>query len=826
MSKAQKSDKRFREAYAKELAKALLENERKQQQHYNDGVNGNVQDDFFSKEDIENAYLALCYDNPQIKNDGISMKLANAILGSFYSLNHLDTNYRNEKGTDSTGSFPKLLTTKTTKITDNTTATLGLCDRFVKGILELETDHLHNVGGISSDIKSSPVTTDQGVDYTEPYRGETLLMSDSTGHSARRNVSLLAFACFVMGPLYCCKVLQRHVKVSHDDDANSDEVMAKGHSAIQSFLGSYEGKIMRINDISSKERNLESMTGNNIDVTYVNVDDDKGATNERTAESTILRDDGHLVEGTDDDSMKEIFAAESDPDDYDYGNDRYSHSQSHENLEHQLSSSSFSWDAKILYQPKVLTLDEMIQRVESLLSELTTSLIHLGKKEWKEWDAGNQLVSLTLLLLSFLGNAQFDSLGTKFIKPLTVLRDFAVDSSHDYGALDSYLKLIHTLLRSEASPVGEYAANNKKEEVELSPARCIGLSSLADLCSNQNIVMASSSKSGMKAKVKRIIVECVDDFVECVAFVRPKDNSINYVDRSQSWLRVSTMMSQILDFMTGVQSRTDYSSMGSCTEAHLTISEARGLLQSGLFRELILMYVYIETTQKDEHPVQSATPKLNVIVGQQLLRTILFLSSQSEILRSYVARVPEFTNIIYSDNFGRLHVADAILWHALLAKVTSISKAPQLRMKGVVTISSSELIERSRNNFLKLCVKVVERKSEDLSVVDFLTICNFCLQVPFLAECWSSGIRSDMNSGDVRAAIGEVMKAIPQQHTETKTIEGEDKSELSEKTHSVGMHYVTSTASVRKGCKHLLSFLEMDDHSNQATRMKFSSKID
>jgi hypothetical protein len=821
MSKDQNQDKRFRDAYAKELAKALLDNERKHQQNCIGDVGCNAQD-IFSKEDVENAYLSLCYDHPELKNDRVCIQLANTILNSFHSLK-LDTSHRHTKGTDHGGSNQR-----TTVKTNATATSLGLCNRFVQGILEMATRHSHNVGGItSSNNNTSTIATDE-VDYTKPYSGESLVLSDSTGLSAGRNVALLAFACFVKGPLYCCKILQEYMNVSHDHGFDFGESMAKGYSAIQTFLGSYEGRSMRCQDISSngdiissKESHLESTTSNRIDISFVS--DDKSTQKSKEESVAILKENDPYVNETDNDSLKEIFAAESDPDDYDYGDDRYNDLHEEENLSHEFKSFSVSWDAKVLSEPKILTLDEMIQRVESLLSELAASIINLGNKEWKDWDAGNQLVSLTLELLLFLGHEQFDSLGTKFNKPLLALRDFALDSSHNCAALDSYLKLIHTLLRSEPSSVGAYASNNKKEEGELSPARCIGLSSLADLCSNQNIVTAPS-KTGIKEKVKRIVMECVDELVECVAFVRPKDKNVDLVDRSPAWLRVSTMMSQILDFMTGMQSRSDCSPLSSHLVAQVTALEARGFLQSGLFRELILLYMCTETTKEDLQLVQK-TSSLKVVVGQQLLQTILFLSSQSEILRSYVARVPEFTNIIYSGNFDHAHVAEGILWHSLLANVASVNKAPQVRMKGVVMVSSNDLTKRSRHNFLKLCAQVVEVKSNDVSVAEFLRLCTYCHHIPFLAECWSSAMRSERDSGDVRAAICEVLKALPQENTVTK-LKVESKSDHPEKLHANGINSVTTCASVRKGCKHLLSFLEMVDNSNQAAKTNFSSKID
>lgn len=815
MSKAQTQDKRFREAYAKELAKALLENERKQQQHCNGDVTCNAQD-VYSNQDIEKAYLSLCYDHPQLENDdGICIQLAHAILGSFHSLKLNKNDDRHNKGPDHGGLIPSRMNLRSTASTGTTN--LGLCNRFVQGLLEMATSHNLTVGGTRSNIKSSTRTMDES-DYTKPYSGESLMLSDTTDHSTRRTLSLLAFVCFVVGPLYCCQIFRKYLDDSNDLGSDFDESMAKEYCAIQTFLGSYEGKLTQHGNVVSHDDGAhDRMDSSSMTMRY----------DESTQEKKQKSNDD-LIQGTkndnDDDSMKEIFAAESDPDDYDFGNDRYNDLQSQENVEHELKSFNVSWDAKILCQAKILTLDEMKQRVESLLSDLTPSLIHLGNKEWREWDAGNQLVSLTLELLLLLGKKGFNSLGAKFIKPLTVLRDIAVDSSRScVGGLDTYLKLIQTLLESEVSMVGDYASKNDIEEGELSPARCLGLSSLADLCSNQNIVMAPS-KAGIKAKVKVFVMECVDELVECVAFVRPKDKNLECVDDgSTTLLRVSTMISQILDFMTGIQSSLDCSSMGSHnTVANISASEARGFLQSGLFRELILLYVCIETTQDDSQLVPN-TSKLHFMVVQQLLRTILILSSQSEILRSYVARVPEFTNIIYSDDFDHVHVAEAILWHALLANVTSSKKVPQMRMKGVVMVSSSELIKRSKHNFLKLCAKVVDDKSDKVSVVEFLKLCNCCHQIPFVAECWSSVMRSDLVSGDVRAVICDVLKALPQEITEAK-MKLEDKDVPSEKLHSVGIHSASTTASVRKGCKHLLSFLEMHEHSSQA--VQFSSKID
>lgn len=137
MPQSQNQEKRFRDAYAKELAKALLENERKQQQQQMEEINDaspHVQD-LFSNEDIENCYLSLCYDSPHLKDDAICKHLSYAILASFSPRKTEQSNGDvSIRAQDPMGRFPQKM-----RMTS-----LGLCDRFVHGLLEITASHAHD----------------------------------------------------------------------------------------------------------------------------------------------------------------------------------------------------------------------------------------------------------------------------------------------------------------------------------------------------------------------------------------------------------------------------------------------------------------------------------------------------------------------------------------------------------------------------------------------------------------------------------------------------------------------------------------------------------
>ena len=784
MSDPQQQDRRFKEAYAKELANALLQNE----QYQKDSLTSPSHS--FTKQELDDAYLALCYDDPLLKNDLMCRELAVELLGCF------------------PGSRPLGRDADTDR--DVQLSKLGLSDRFVNGCL-LTTSNSR------SQVKSKSAAGDG--EYTTPYNGEPIVSSPS----ASTGYAELGFVVFVLGPLLSCNNLTQ----KNEGGASS----SSNFKSIQSFLGTYNGKgtnekktqdsAWHGQEDATKEflRNMAEMAlpeGTVLDLVHEEKKDSK--------QEQIRIDDNH------DDSMKEIFAAESDSDDYDYGGDRYSYSTNEGNTfgrgPNQFQSLIASFDTKTLSQSKLLTLEEIKHRIQSLLAELTYRRVTMGSKAWKEWDVSKTLVDLTLRLLECLGHNELDSVGMMYSNPLMALRDRAMDESYGHDALDAYLDLIRKLLGSQTNDVGEFASTNRDANGELSPARAIGLSSLAGLCSSLHL--GGSTQKKQKVKIRSMIMECLDELIDCAEFIRPKKNT-NGVDTLPSsslpaWVRVTMALSPIIDFVTGVKSRADCSPNGDPQSSPLLNTEAQSMLQSGLIRSLILLYAYTQSLEEGEKKVMTTAKD---VVREQLLRSIFILSAQSTNLGKYTARVPELTSILYSDSFHQNNTVDSILWYSVLSNILSTNKGPQLRMKGVVSMSSNELKEKCLSGSLKLCddcVNAMVEGANHVSVLyDLLRFTNFFHQVPYVAECWAAAVSVDGDTKTIQNAITRIISGLPKiQATAGQKVEGHREEK---QKYPRGALDASTIASIRKGCKSLLLNLGSVG-SSKLPSMRISSKTD
>jgi len=778
MPKSQSKDKRFKEAYAKELAKALQANEQLEQNMLTTRPNTNA----YTDKEIEDAYLALCYDDPQLNNDELCRELASVLLGAF-------PEYQLQSGKSESQKL---------------SLSLGLSDRFVNGVLQTTNN--------SKEQTTTSKPDDSQADIFTPYNGEQFIESTS----ASIGYAELAVASFLLGPLYCCRALRK--------DKNND-AGGSTDAQIQRFLGSYNGR-QSLDTVSAfgkgkDDAATESFLQTMAEITPPeNTNLDQGDSSEEKKE--LSKQDIIPVQGNINIPIKEIFATEEDPDDFDYGDDRYV--GSHPAQVHDVQGILDSFNAKKLSQSRFLTADERMHRLESLLSELSYRRITVGRKAWNNWKLSKHLSSLTLETLQCLGDAKLDSLGLKFNNPLMALRDRAMDGLYGHDALETYLELIRVLLKSDSAQVGEYAAKNTMKDKGLSPSRSIGLSSLASVCSSPDVM--GNTKLKHAVKIRETIMECLDEFVDCIEFVRPKKSDNLQNDPSlPTWVRVSMALSQVMDFVTGVKSRSDCCGTDESFKDSLSTSDAQQILQSGLFREIILLFGYTEGSEV-ENCLKPRTATATVVVREQLSRLILVLSSKSQILGKYAARVPELTNILYSDSFRQASIVDAICWYSLLGTIVSTNKGPQLRMKGVVTISGSELKTKCRTDFLHFCETVIDAIKNDTAsnsiVSDFLRLSSCFQQLPYLTDCWKETVSSGAGRQAIKTAISNIMKALPAFSVRNE-VDG-DKEEKKKVSRS-GVDFGT-IAAVRKSCKSLLLSLDIEEGSANLPSTRLSSKTD
>lgn len=780
MDELQQNEKRFKEAYGKALAQALLENEEQNKNPLSSSNN-------ISSQDIEHAYLSFCYDDPILPNDHLCRALARELLYSSFD----------------PSDFEGVISTKRPH-EDKRGTHLALSDRFVQGVLQISTKDISKDGRERAENYQGRDDKSQDTDLGESFSlSSTIVNVGSSGTE-------LAYVVFVLGPLLSCRILLNLIDVDGTWNGVSQKIEDQAKfSFVQAFLGSYNGIEKKDQNFNSNEDGtndfIQSMTkmtlpdDSMLDTGKVEEVETHKFEEERPLDKchTALSDDKNS-NNDESDPLKEIFAEESDSDDYDYGDERFDGVD--QTLGHGFSAQTMSRSQSISFTG-------ICHRLESLLSNLSCRRFSMSNKVWKEWDVSRVLIELTFVLLRCMKRASSEneitlhSLGALYTKPLLALRDRAIDSTHQNDALADFLGLLKTLLHSDENDVGAFASKNCRDSCELSPSRIIGLSSLSDLCSCRDILDSEEPKP--KALIRVMIMESIDELIDCLEFIRPSKKSKIGLKPDIIQFRVTMAMLPILDFLTGLKFGSDFKTTCDFSKNSISTSDAQTLLQSGFFRELILLYTH---TLADESNDTSTLVSRNVI-RTKLLRSIFILSSQSQLLGKYASRVPELTNILFSDSYRETNSFDHIMWCALLSKYMSTDQGPRLRKKDAVFKSSADL----RLECVSASVRIFQDCLDSMtSIDDFSLLHEFirfvhCLEaLPFVLECWADAIlMSPQGIKDVKISVLNILSEL----SKIKPNSNEDAKEKSRKIAKRGLD-VNTIASIRKSCKSILLNLE------------------
>ena len=855
-------DNRFKVAYSKKLAEALLANEKKQ--------SANIKN---NDDSAESAYKELCFDFPLVppyeNTSALAMHLfenhcSESIEKVAVSPGKITTNDKNQDPYNKAviADTLKQVRPQSSNCNANTeTLKLALSNRFVDGVIETSSTAASSPHTTRADTNNQNATKDVKVsssskekeddsDYLDSYKSylkQPIIQTKDQSNNQYTNYqgcNLLALVTFAIGPLHCIHIL-KELGSSKTKNLNQVERM-KLMNSIHSFLGSYvvTNEKENPNTIeSSKEHNenamndlLSSMNQMNIQSTATDYDatgttsNDNDLTSEEKKESSnydLEQDQNDIAQNLNDhDSMEEIWAEESDPDDYDYGDDRYANNNN--NTEYSQESplpSTFSLvdPTALSKKQKHRSLEDTFQCLSSLLNRLSFSnLSHLSTSNaslWNKWNITQILYNLTFTLLQCTknisqstspSNENYDDIDTMmtqylsmlYMKPLMVLRDRALEerfccNNSTCTGMDDYVALLQILLRSEASIVGQFASLNQVGpngdilQQQLSPSRNIGLSSLAALCTT---ICESGTDSGrvnfaLYNKIHTALMNSVDELIDCIEYVRPKkksiqsSNSANCETKAEdfspmpSWVRVAMAFLPILDFLSGVNSRSDFTAIETSTRMHhnqqmgIKKSDAQTLLQSGLFREMILLYsATTDSSNETRSSSQNEEKSLNCVqdvIRQKLLRGIVVISSQaSSILGKYAVRVPELTQILYSHSFLDRNCVDAVVWYAFMYNIGK-GTAPQMRMKGSLALSAADMRDICIKCTIELIHSVVDalNKSQnqinslnDVGVTNFVTLSAWLNRVHFLGQCWVDTISN--SETEIQNLLSKVLQCL------------------------------------------------------------------
>lgn len=651
----------------------------------------------------------------------------------------------------------------------------ALSDRLIGGILQA-TDRT-NRGGSGGPVSPSEVTDKEGdLPSTSGFvpSGQFVAATPS-GYSE------LAYAAFVRGPLLCCRSstdigkvraflgsYSGHRRVPREDGRTEKDKASQWEDDL--FEKAAEAYIEGMRDLGNTSRNEEQK-----EEEWDSIGDESDGS---SSSSGFFVNQQKHQRIADTNSIEEVWAEESDPDDFQYESayDAVAESAA------AAQAIDECFDPSFMSKPNA-DLDFVDAEVltSCLLEELTYNrLFCISKKRWSELGVTEALMELTKVLLeadsgelsnagkeSLLGNpserptsASVSNLKALWSKPLSVLNERALDESHDHDAFDAYLDFVRSLLSSPEC---------RRETPKPDPKKIVGLSSLSSLCGHNGILRTKSNKT--RIKLRQGIIESIDGIIDLLEAARQPSTSGQNVSRdlpsafisdeedtgtavgddhsTTEWIRVAIYLLPLLEYLTSTKI-SDHSRLdGKETQTEgLTSKEAQSILSTGLFRELILL---LSSTGGG-----SMTSEAVLATRSHLLRAIFIMSAQSPtILGKYSSRVPDIVSEVYSEEFRDGNFSESTLWSALGASLASSGPKSTLKLKGVAVPPSIDGLRGDCvRGFVALCDRVEEAfdlvpsenkaTTKDLALekarYDFVEFTNCIANLPAIAAAWRGAV--------------------------------------------------------------------------------------
>ncbi|KAL3768792.1 hypothetical protein ACHAWU_006893 [Discostella pseudostelligera] len=728
-------------------------------------------------ERLRSTYVELCHDDPVISGGDEDCRLLSKALIP-----------KHNKSTKISGNAKS-------KSNANTTI-LSLSSRLVSGILQASSRAVER----SRTFTSAQSSNDADVGAESMFGSSKITTSEGYAH--------IAFAIFVEGPYRCIQ-------------------QAENHETVVKFLGSFHppeisnatpGKL----DADEKSRLLEEATAEIVrGMEKVEVESNAGDI--LTSSSNVHDDDSSssseffLPNSTNDamrpsnnDNMNEIFAEDSDPDDFDYGTDDdpcFSAPTGQTIIGGKLRSAKsdeyddfhdLSFDPIQLSEPSQAnqTCEGAQKSIHYLLSSLSYGKLAFGSlssRSWSECGMSETLADLSFMMLLEItnrdhhGNAaesnsffhqipndgdESTDIAALWDRPLFALRDRALDKNHGHDALPSYLQLLTALLsHSEHETLLSPQTVQPSSRNCLPPTVIVGLSSLGSMCSSKE--MANTASGRMcgtsvwsvcpREEMKKAIMTSLHSLARIVEGVCQRKSvfahcrSANFgggesTQGNSPWIRIAVCIIPMIEYLTNLQGRFDFQpvfeGVGS-RSATLSESDAQALSESGLFREILSMYT---TTRCENGTLNAETPNAQEVARLQLLRTIFTLSIHSpEVLGQYALRVPDFANEVHSSSFLDNHLVDAILWLSigsyLLENKSGQTNQPRLKLRTGSSISSAAPPKETKSLAERSLLGFVAMCETTKMTLEYLKQC---------VQCSEGGALSDEQKKECDARQGKL----------------------------------------------------------------------
>ncbi|MGK3738772.1 MAG: hypothetical protein ACI8RD_010307 [Bacillariaceae sp.] len=568
---------------------------------------------------------------------------------------------------------------------------------------------------------------------------ETKKHNDTTvGHSTIKTaMAKLAFCILIDIPLECCR----------DENSSSESNMNK----IRNLLGSYKGSSM-----NDKNKNKEGNT--NTKSTSSIIDDDDAAHSNNVHNEDKMRSMSNFMENNDDDinssssdnkednnsageeiqqqkqqsiEEDEVWAIESDPSDYDFGDD----TPAADDITIQEEN---DWlDPKILSQPDPnLTLQQTRDAIGTLLQIASYTLLepifYLPQKDTSRYVS--QLTQLVLTLLkprrkdistpsSLPGSSSLldSSVDYAILYPLWILRDAAAYHTNSTTSTTTrqscttnyqqeYLEILQTLLAIDQAylqDVGSSATSIKSTsdpDFDLCVASIVGLSALSAWCSMQ----------------KKSTQSTVDDIVDSM-------NDLSHVvERAEQTYKknLPNTLIPILEILSGIYyDHVDNNILSTSSSVPQT------LLNSGFLRQILALVTLDEASTGDllgfHHALWGLCQSFPKIVGKYVFR----YPGSSQIVRSYATDLSSSSpqNCVQSilwNIYGWYQCKQASLTsggvNIVLKKIGSSTSdgKKSLNTSRLIEDECSEVCSKAWSQLCKLVIQAIESSSNGIGSDD------------------------------------------------------------------------------------------------------------
>lgn len=511
-------------------------------------------------------------------------------------------------------------------------------------------------------------------------------------------VAKLAFCCLIQVPLECCQQLD-HWKT------------------VQQYLGSFKGSLVLQTTSTTTQEKDEPIGSDDTEKQQI-----EQLSHAMNAQAQLENKGGDSTPGEqlDSSSLQEVWAAESDPSDYDYGEgvaddlpssmetfqedwlDPYKLSRADLSL---TRSQGYTAIGSLLQQVKYTTLEPIFANLSSSSKDLqlyisqVTQLLLILLQPNKENEIQN------IFLVNDDGDKQKAAFENAILSPLWLLRDAALHATSSASSqqfyTSSYLDILQTLLAVDQAYIQDMTvAGQATTATDLCSASIVGLAALSSWC--------SMAKISVKHTIPAIL-DSMNDLAHVVERASTPTSTSDYTEN----LRHSLV--PIMEVLTGITYDRYHPPPATSLSSSSPNAIAQTLLNSGLLRLLLTLALDVSnsnTKQKEgnqphhrfHHMLWGLCAAYPKVVGKYVMR----YPGISQLVRHYSG----LSSIESSPPSSRDYV-HSILWNAFgwshCSGVDAATAAPQLIWKTKGTNSSPFSPPLSADECSEVCRKAWTR---------------------------------------------------------------------------------------------------------------------